>query len=156
MTRTIVFAGALFASAVMVSSCAENQQEGASESDSALMTHEYVVRGEVVALPDDMLSDFKVRHEAIPEYRRPDGKLGMDVMSMPFWPPVGMPESDIEPERIEGFSLEGIEIGDKVAVTFEVRMTDSDILDYTLVGYYATRVEKLPADTELDFTPLPK
>jgi hypothetical protein len=74
-------------------------------------------------------------------------------MAMPFWPPQGVGEDDPRVAlRVGGFSLDGIEVGDKVRVTFEVLVKDAgDGFD----GWYATIVEELPADTRLDFTPLP-
>jgi hypothetical protein len=64
----------------------------------------------------------------------------MNTMTMPF------------PVAAE-LSLEGIAIGDKVELTFEVRFdTEKD----SPVSYEATEVVKLPAETELDFSPLPK
>lgn len=96
---------------------------------------EYTVRGEVVALPTED-EDMQIHHEAIPEFREPDG-IGMDVMVMPF--PFG-----------EGVSTEGIEVGDKLLLTFSVDYEEGwSPLDYRVIRY-----EKLPQDTELDFTPL--
>ncbi len=98
---------------------------------------EYTVRGQVVSLPTAN-DDLMVHHEAIPEYRSAAG-MGMDVMTMPF--PLG-----------EGISLDGIEPGDIVNLTFSVDYNEN----WSPTAYRLTMIEELPADTELDFTPLPK
>jgi len=98
---------------------------------------EYTVRGEVVALPtaDEAMM---VRHEAIPEFKEPGG-MGMDVMVMPF-------------PFAEGLDAEGIAPGDKLMLTFSVDYEEG----WSPVDYRVIRYEELPADTELDFTPLPQ
>lgn len=98
---------------------------------------EYTVRGEVVAMPtaDEAM---QIRHEAIPDFKGPD-KMGMDVMVMPF-------------PFAEGVSIEGIEVGDKVMLTFSVDYEDG----WSPLEHRVIRYKELPADTELDFTPLPK
>jgi Cu/Ag efflux protein CusF len=90
----------------------------------------YDARGIVVALPADG-EDLMLKHEAIPTFRNIEGELvGMNSMQMPF--PLG-----------EGVSLEGIEVGDMVAFTFEV---DWD------PAYFIRSIEVLPEETELDFS----
>ncbi|MFG0293152.1 MAG: copper-binding protein [Phycisphaerales bacterium JB050] len=99
-------------------------------------TAEYTVRGQVVSLPtaDD---DLMVHHEAIPEFRKPSG-TGMKTMTMPF--PLG-----------KGISLDGIEPGDKVNIAFAVDYEEG----WSPIAYRVTKIEELPADTQLDFTPQP-
>jgi hypothetical protein len=124
----------------------------AADPLAGLTVHAYVVRGEVATLPD-AVQDFQVRHEAIPEFKNPDGSLGMDTMVMPFWPPQGLPKDDARiAARVAGFSLDGIAVGQPVEVAFDVLWN----ADGTILGYYATRVTSLPAGTPMDFTPLPK
>jgi len=109
----------------------------------------FETRGEVVHLPGP-LHDFEVRHEAVPDFPNPDGTTGMDVMVMPFWPPVR--SQGVQPQRIpDDLDLQGIEVGDKVLITWEVQV---DRATRAPIGFYALDVEELPADTELDFTPL--
>ena len=96
----------------------------------------YTVRGQVASLPDNM-NDLMVKHEAIPEFRSPNGTLGMNVMTMGF-------------PLAEGVSSEGMSVGDKVATTVEVRHQR----DWTLIGYETVSWEALPAETELNFTPI--
>lgn len=100
---------------------------------------EYEVRGRVEEMPspDSPAAEFKVHHEPIPSFRAtwPDGNLGMNSMIMPF--PVA-----------EGLSLTGIEVGDIVELTFEVRY---DAETGALKDYEVTDIATLPADTELNF-----
>ena len=96
----------------------------------------YTVRGEVVTLPTED-DDLMVRHEAIPEFRS-GASMGMDVMVMPF--PLG-----------EDVSLDGVAPGDKLSITFSVDYEEG----WSPIGYRVVSYEELPAETELDFTPLP-
>jgi Cu/Ag efflux protein CusF len=94
----------------------------------------YEVRGEVTQLPnpDNPSAQLMVQHEPIPDFKNSKGEMvGMNAMEMPF--PVG-----------EGVSLDGIAVGDKVILTFEVQFQPS-------TRYEVTAIEKLPADTTLDF-----
>lgn len=94
----------------------------------------YTVRGRVVTLPDPAkpLSEFRVKHEAIDNFVDASGEVvGMGVMEMPF-------------PLAEGVSLEGVEAGDVVEVTFAVWWEPRR-------HYEATKVVELPGDTELDF-----
>ena len=93
----------------------------------------YTVRGEVRVLPaaDDPRTEFKLMHEAIPEYRNAAGEIiGMRAMTMAF-------------SVAEDVSLEGVQVGDKVEVQLVVRYqprTSVEIVELT----------KLPDGTELD------
>lgn len=133
-----------------VAGCGGASEDAADEQpdQSARDIDRYQTRGVVVQLPSET-NDLQIRHEAVPEFRGPGGELGMNVMTMPFWPPQGV---EPDPERVADFSLEGVEPGDKVLVTWEV-VYDTDAM--RPLGFYATAIEELPADTELDFTPLP-
>jgi len=115
----------------------------ASQDENAQPDHmlvAYTVRGVVTRLPTpDEPRMLMARHEAIPEYRKPGGKLGMNTMIMPF-------------PLAAGVSLGSIAVGDKVEMTFEVRYTG----DYRPVRYELTEIVKLPPETELDFSPLPE
>lgn len=139
------------ACAILVGGCGESATPGASADPRAdLDIHRYVVRGSVISLPSE-LDDFMVKHEAIPEFKNPDGSTGMNVMGMPFWPPQGGGGlAELAPEQLPG--LDAVAPGDPVAVTFEVAF---ESYPDGFLGYYATGVEKLPEGTELDFTPLP-
>jgi hypothetical protein len=104
----------------------------------------YAVRAEILSLPDGM-NDLQAKHEAIPEFvtqkTNDDGSpvLGMNVMAMPF-------------PADEGYDLSDLAVGDKAMLYFEV--------EYDAEGMFArqhrlVRHEKLPADTALNFAPLP-
>lgn len=101
----------------------------------------YVVRGILTQLPEPKAEKprIQVRHEAIPEFRGPGGKLGMNQMNMYF--PLG-----------EDADISGLNPGDVVELTFVVRF---DIEADSPIGYHVTTIEALPPDTELDFNPRP-
>lgn len=94
----------------------------------------YTVRGQVesVPSPDKPTAEFVVKHEAIDDFKNPNGTRGMNSMSMPF-------------PLTKGLSLEGIAPGDKVEMTFVVWTTPGQR------GYEVRKITKLPADTELHF-----
>lgn len=134
--------------AILLPGCSDSEEPDtqttapAPDESESIRTDQYVVRGEVVRLPSaaEPAAEFMVRHEAIPHYRASGSKLGMNTMTMPF--PVG-----------PDLSLEGVQVGDKIELTFEVRFdTEKD----RPIAYHATEVLKLPPETVLDFSPLPK
>lgn len=91
----------------------------------------YVVRGEIARLPARPGDELSVRHEAIPGFKdRTGATVGMDAMVMGFG--VG-----------PGLSLGGLEVGDKVQVTFAV--------DWARPSLTVEKLERLPADTLLQF-----
>ena len=113
-----------------------NQQEGA-ESEPAGLAAEFTVRGRVVQLPDPErpASEFRVHHEPIPEWKRnynDETPVGMNAMIMDF-PPAS-------PEVIRGVAID-----DVVRLTFRVAYDEEG----ALMGWKATRVEKLPPETAL-------
>lgn len=94
--------------------------------------HTYTVRGVVVALPGEKATEeFMVHHEEIPDYQSINGSVGMREMVMPF--PV--------PDRA---LLDGISVGDKIALTFGERFEPKQRMG-------VISIKKLPADTELAF-----
>lgn len=104
----------------------------------------YAVRGEITTLPGGM-NDLMAKHEAIPEFvtqeKLADGspKLGMDVMTMPF-------------PADERYDFGDLEVGDKAMLYFEVEYdADGRLMRHRLVAH-----EELPADTEMNYTPLPE
>ncbi|MEM1109848.1 MAG: copper-binding protein [Planctomycetota bacterium] len=121
---------------VLSTGCTETSSPQATADRNVTAT--YQTRGEVSSLPDadKPTSGLFIRHEAIPEFKNQDGEVeGMDTMTMPF------PTDD-------GVDLAPLSVGDKVEVTFEV-FTQGGVR-----GYAATQIDKLPADTELDFSRL--
>lgn len=135
-TTTVRATVALLGAMVMLGGCKEKQPKPAPTTE----IHSYTVRGEVTQLPvaGDDRTEFMVRHEAIPEFKGPQGERGMDTMTMPF------------PIRAEHpVSLDEVSKGDKVEVTFEVVF---DLVKNSPVDWYTVKVEELPADTALDFS----
>ena len=103
-----------------------------------LVPHVYVVRGQVEQLPDpaDARKEFLVRHEEIPEFKGPDGKLGMEAMVMPF-------------PLAEGFKAEGLSVGAKIELTFTVQF---DTVLNRPKKYHADSWKPLDPATLLDFS----
>lgn len=121
-----------------LASCKEGKPSAPAAEATSIRVDRYVVRGQVAMLPDpaNPSAEFQVRHEAIPQFVGPEGKLGMDTMTMPF------PLAD-------GLSLESVKVGDKIELTFDV---DYDTTQRSPVAYRATEVKALPAETTLDFS----
>ena len=120
---------------LLVSACGETPA-----ADSEPTVQSYTVRGIVRALPDPARqgTDLYVHHEAIPDFVNDRGEsVGMDSMAMPF--PVADPTV-----------LDGVAVGDRVTMRFEVEWDGSPPLR-------VVALEPLPADTVLDFeTPAPE
>ena len=102
----------------------------------------YTVRGEVVSLPGIEGDALKLHHERIPTFANKDGKVGKDSQGKPGMKPMTMPFG-----KSPGVSYEGLKVGDKVSVVFEVNWA-AERPDQRIV---ITKVEKLAADTTLDF-----
>lgn len=98
------------------------------------VVHVYKLRGRIVSLPDptDPVTEFKVHHEAIDDFKVGDGSLApMKAMTMPF-----TPGDDVD--------IQSLAVGD--AITFEFHMEWEPTRSMT-----ATAIQKLPADTKLSF-----
>jgi Cu/Ag efflux protein CusF len=96
----------------------DNAVRGDNAAQSA---RSYTVRGVVRQLPDpaDPSAQLLIRHEAVPDFVDVDGQqTGMPAMTMPFTPPADL-------------SLEGIEIGDSVELTFTVDWNASPAMELT-------------------------
>lgn len=107
---------------------------GTMDGSGSAEPHTFLVRGVIRELPDprDPLSGLYIRHEAIDDWVGMDGEIQpMDSMTMPF------PVSD-------DVTFEGIETGDKVTFTLVVDYDADPAIE-------VTEVQKLPADTELEF-----
>jgi hypothetical protein len=101
------------------------------------------VHGKIVSLETSppAAMPLTIRHEAIPDfvgsdgtvYRNNDGTPGMKAMVMPF------------PEVAPDVSMDGFAAGDVVAFDLSVAWNG------TAPTYWISGIEKLPADTELDF-----
>lgn len=93
----------------------------------------YTVRGEIVQLPAGPGRELVIRHEAMPDFVDQSGvKVGMQPMVMPF---------AVEP----GVGVGGLAVGDKVKFVLDV--------DWQPPRFSIGKLEKLPADTKLDFAP---
>ncbi len=117
-------------------------REKSAAVEKTTAVHSYTVRGQVVTVPvaGDPRTEFSARHEAIPEFKGPGGEMGMNTMTMPF------PLKD-------GLALDGIAVGDKVEITFEVIY---DLAKLSPVDWAAVSVKELPAETALNFSELPR
>jgi len=122
----------------LVSGCTTRSSSPSPAAASRKPDDTYVVRGKVEMLPSAAKpqAEFMLHHEPIPTFKRPDGKLGMEEMSMPF--PVG------------SVKLDGIAVGDTVEVEFGVwNRTDRPGFE----KFELLTIRKLPEDTELRFAP---
>jgi len=108
-----------------------------SQKQTTVQTVSYTVRGQVLNLPatDSPAPEIIVRHEPIPSFKNAQGVVGMESMAMPF-------------PLAKGLSLEGIDAGDPVELTFEV---DHDPKTQQIIGLRAVKVVELPSETELHF-----
>ena len=127
MTRTLLRAAATplapLALLALLAGCAGGESE---EPD--VYTTRGIVRQVTV---DERTQEAFIHHEAIPDFENDRGEVeGMASMAMPF---------PAEPEV-----LEGLEAGDRVRFTFEVRWNDGPPLRLT-------EIEPLPEGTRLDF-----
>jgi len=103
---------------------------GAEETSPTEPDGTYEVRGRIMEMGERNLA---IHHEAIPDFTNREGEVsGMDSMTMMF-------------HRPESIALDGIEVGDPVQLTFEVRWSG----DHTLT---ITALQKLPDDTELELS----
>lgn len=95
--------------------------------------HTYTVRGQVLSLPGELATqEFIVQHETIPNYLSINGSIGMHAMAMPF--PV--------PDRS---ALKDLSVGDKIELTFGESFKPKHTMG-------VISIQKLPAETELDFS----
>lgn len=135
LPRILTLAAALL-SATAIPACKDSKPPEAV--NTSIVKHTYVVRGEVQQLPDpaDARKEFMVRHEEIPEFKGPQGQVGMKAMAMPF------PLAD-------DFKSTGLNVGDKITLTFTVEF---DTAADKPKKYYATSWTPLDAMTQLDFT----
>lgn len=118
---------AAFAVLLTLAACGGEEQPAAATTPA---DGTYTVRGQVGDVGEESLV---IHHEAIPEFVNREGEpSGMASMSMAF-------------HRPDSVSIEGIESGDKVELTFEVRWQG----EHTLA---LSAIEELPEDTVLDLS----
>lgn len=115
--------------------CGGPRRSGGEQAEPAEPPDQtYTVRGEVADLPrrSDGMRQIRIRHEPLPDFVGFDGEVvGMASMTMPF------PLAD-------AVDVAGVEEGDKVEMTFEVRWEGSPPLR-------VVALERLPPETQLDF-----
>ncbi len=119
------------ASLTLVLTACDSQSQVAPQATAVQAAREYTVRGVVRQVAADG-GEITIHHEAVPEFVGISGETeAMDSMSMPF--PV-----------VEKLLLEGIAAGDKVSFRFRIDWDGK-------VPLSVVALEKLPAETELDF-----
>ncbi|MFM9958832.1 MAG: hypothetical protein ACKVZJ_12220 [Phycisphaerales bacterium] len=131
-------AASVFALACVFAALPSCKDKKPPEKPTTLVPHVYVVRGQVEQLPDpaDIRKAFMVRHEEIPEFKGPDGKLGMEAMVMEF-------------PLAQGFKADGLTVGAKIELTFTVQF---DTVLNKPKKYHADSWKPLEPATVLDFT----
>lgn len=159
--RLIALTGFSFSAFILLAGCSESSSSsdtGAAQSqaddhgddvssDSSTQSSSDIypdILGEITALPvtDNPNSDLKIHHMQIPNFKTKDGIVnvnaqgisGMRSMTMPF-------------PRAEGLSLDGLAIGDKIKFTFAVDWSGN-----SANAWEVTKIEKISADTVIDFT----
>jgi len=119
--------------AIITAGCSNgqrNDQPAKAASDARM----YVIRGEVISVPQDGKpgTQFIVKHEPIDNYRDASGRVvGMSTMGMPFTPG-------------EGVSLEGMRPGDKIEMKWVIQWKPE-------AKEYVESLRKLPPETQLRF-----
>jgi Cu/Ag efflux protein CusF len=95
---------------------------------------DYEARGEIARLPDATSPEIWLRHEAIPDFRNPEGEVvGMESMTMSF-------------KVAPGVALVGLAPGDRVAFRFQMRWSGP-------ASMTVARIERLPEGTRLAWEP---
>ncbi len=104
---------------------------GEADPGSAVPARTYTVNGKVVTLAADNGGELRIAHEAIDDFVAADGAVvGMDAMTMSFVVAEGVGE--------------GLAVGDIVEFDLRVDWGADDLAT-------VTRIEMLPAETELVF-----
>lgn len=96
----------------------------------------YTTQGRVysVVTPDSPASEFKIHHEAIPNFVNGQGEVkGMNSHPMSF------------PKAADGIDISSLEVGQAVRFTFDVTW------DGTVATWIITELERLPDDTRFAF-----
>tara|TARA_R110000868_G_scaffold119469_2_gene317080 strand:- start:430639 stop:431214 length:576 start_codon:yes stop_codon:yes gene_type:complete len=119
-------------------------EEAAEQVDENVVrtdVYEDVV-GELTFIPEagDMKRHPKIHHVQIPDFKKIDGSIAMTPDGIP-----GMRSMTMEFPLSQGMSLNGYSVGDKVKFSFRVNWGGQ-------VAWEMTSIEKLDADTEIDFS----
>ena len=113
--------------AIITAGCSDGQRND-QPAEAASDARMYVIRGEVISVPQAGKpgTQFIVKHEPIDNYRDASGRIvGMDTMGMPFTPG-------------KGVSLEGISPGDKIEMRWIIQWKPE-------AKEYVESLRKLPA-----------
>ncbi|MDX2017091.1 MAG: copper-binding protein [Planctomycetota bacterium] len=124
-------------SLLSLSACKKEDAKPAPTVQATPGDKAYTLRGRVAMLPvaGQPASRFEIHHEEIPGFLDRAGKaVGMKEMTMPF--------TKLAP----GVTLEGLEVGDPVEFTFQVRWNDP------APPYFITEIKELPADAKVNLT----
>lgn len=130
--RTLRVLIALAALLVGLGCAGDRSEESPTATQLSPPDHTYPLRGQVVALPrpESTKPTLSVHHEAVPEFVSRGGEVvGMEAMTMSF----------VVADEVD---LTGIEVGDRVEATLEIRWTEGD--PATLVD--VREVEAPPGD----------
>ncbi len=152
LSRLIVPLALTLSATLPLAACADRSQPAGAAPQSQPDAHANAphpdlytgIRGQITELPvaGDPSRELKIHHEQIEEFKTKDGTVnvsaagvrGMGSMTMPF-------------PTAADLSLEGLSVGDKIEFDFAVNWGGT-----TGASWEVTRIEKLPADTEIDFT----
>ncbi|CAN5858558.1 hypothetical protein BH11PLA1_BH11PLA1_20890 [soil metagenome] len=134
LTIAVLLAAALTLTSLLTTLPSCNRTPPAPAAPTSPPSASYTIRGQVISIPipGQRTSEFRVKHEAIDDFKDKDGVLvGMSSMIMEFPPAPGV-------------SLADLAVGDKVSLTFSIWWGQSP-------PWLATEITKLPADTALEF-----
>ncbi len=135
----------LLGAVVLVAGCTQKAEESAESSFNAVgaPTEVYVVRGIVTALPvgEDPRATLRIHHEHIPDFKGKDGKVHENPDGVPGMKAMEMPFDTLGPD----VHLDGIQVGDKIE--FELAIAREPRTSFAV-----TRITKLPASTEIDYS----
>jgi hypothetical protein len=136
-----VAVGAMAITPLAIWSCRKSDAGSSERKPANIVVHEYTTRAIVALIPnsENPTAAFTARHEPIPHFMGENGALGMPAMEMPF---------PLKP----GVSLDGIKLGNKIELTFEV---EYDAALKRPAAYAVTKIARLPDDTRLNFAPPP-
>lgn len=112
--------------------CEAEQHDAAASPDARYTTQGRVA---MVPSPESPASEFKIHHEAIPNFVNGKGEVvGMGSHPMPF------------PRVAEGIDTASLSVGEPVRFTFEVTWSDTGVPTWVI-----TELERLPEGTTFAF-----
>ncbi|MBL4590866.1 MAG: copper-binding protein [Phycisphaerales bacterium] len=104
------------------------------------------ILGVITAMPVDGVpsSQLKIRHEHIPNFQKKSGEIALH----PKTGVSGMRSMDMEFPPADGLSLDGFAVDNKIKFTFVINWGGER-------AWEVTKIEKLDASTEIDFSDKP-